>query len=144
MEIIEVVALAHFADTRVGSVSRKQKLRLAPQIADQLEEMGLVARVNPPQATPTTPPSIAPQVAGGGESLASLPAAPASPASTANLPSDKDGASSPSTTAGSSPEALTSSTLATGSGGELTPPESVRSSKASSGRKTKKPQSATD
>lgn len=144
MEIIEVVALAHFADTRFGSVSRKQKLRLAPQVAEQLEGMGLVARVNPPQAPATMPLSTAPQVAGGGESLASLPAAPVSPLQTANLPSDKDGASSPSTTAGNSPEALTSSTPATGNGGELTPPESARSSKASSGRKTKKPQSATD
>lgn len=144
MEIIEVVALAHFADTRVGSVSRKQKLRLPPMIAEQLEEMGLVARVNPPQATPTTPPSIAPQVAGGGESLASLPAAPASTAPTANLPSDKDGTSSPSTTVGNSPEALMSSTLATDNGGEPTPPESAKSSKGSAGRKTKKLRSATD
>lgn len=143
MEIVEVVALAHFADTRVGSVSRKQKLRLNPVLAEQLEEMGLVARVNPPQATAIAPQPTAPLGAGGGESLVSSPAAPVSTDLTASLPSGKDGESSPSTTVGSSPEGLTFSTPATDSGGESTTSASPKTSKASAGRKTKTPRGDT-
>lgn len=144
MEMIEVVALAHFTDTRVGSASRKQKLRLPVDLAEQLESIGLVQRINPTAATASAPQSTAPQDVGGGESPASLPAAPASPSTTANLSQGKGGQPSPSTTLGDEHEALTFSTLATPSGGASTTKKSPKASKANAGRKTSTPQSATD
>ena len=143
MEMIEVVALAHFTDTRVGSASRRQVLRLPLEVAEQLESIGLVQRTNPTAATASAPPSTAPQDVGGGESPASSPAAPASPSKTATLSQGKGGQPSPSTTLGDEHEALTFSTLATNSGGASTTKKSPKPSKASAGPKTKPPHGAT-
>lgn len=144
MEMIEVVALAHFTDTRVGSASRKQKLRLPLDLAEQLESIGLVQRINPTAATASAPQSTAPQDVGGGESPASLPAAPASQPKTVRRLQGPDGPQLQSTTAGDSHEALTFSTLATPSGGASTTKKLPKASKANAGRKTNTPQSATD
>lgn len=143
MELIEVIALSHFTDSRIGGASRKQKLRLPVEIAEQLESIGLVQRTNPTAATANAPQSTAPQGVGGGESPALLPAAPVSPSETAILSETEGGQPSPSTTAGDSHEALTLSTLATPSGGASTTKKSPKTSKASAGPKTKPPQSAT-
>lgn len=143
MEMIEVVALAHFSDTRVGSASRRQVLRLPLEVAEQLESIGLVKRTNPTAATASAPQSTAPQGVGGGESPALLPAAPASPSKTATLSPSKDGPQSQSTTLGDEHEALTFSTLATSSGGASTTKKSQKTSKASAGPKTKPPRDAT-
>ena len=143
MEMIEVIATAHFTDTRFGAVSRKQKLHLPLEVVEQLEPLGLVQRANPTAATASAPQSTAPQDVGGGESPVSLPAAPASPSKTVSLSDSEDGQPSSSTTAGDSHEALTFSTLATGSGGESTTRKSPKTSKASAGRKTSTQQSAT-
>lgn len=143
MEMIEVIATAHFTDTRFGAVSRKQKLRLSLEAAEHLEELGLVQRVNPTSATANVPHSTAPQDVGGGESPVLSPAAPVLPRGIATLHEHKDGQSLPSTTVGDLHEALTFYTLATSSGGASTTPKSPKTSKANAGLKTKVPQSVT-
>lgn len=143
MEMIEVVATAHFTDTRFGAVSRKQKLHLPLEVFEQLEPLGLVQRANPTAATASAPQSTAPQDVGGGESPVSSPAAQASPSETAILSDDKGGQPLSSTTVGDSHEALTFSTLATTSGGASTTPKSPKTSKAKGGPKTSTQQSAT-
>ena len=143
MEMIEVIALSHFSDSRIGSASRKQKLVLPLEIAEQLESIGLVQRTNPTAATASVHQSTAPQDVGGGESPVSSPAAPASPRETATLSESGGGQPSSSTTVGDSHEALTFSTLATSSGGASTTKKSPKPSKASAGPKTKQPQSVT-
>ena len=50
MQLIDVIAKAHFEDTRIGSVTRKQRLRISADLADYLFGMGLIDYVNPPQA----------------------------------------------------------------------------------------------
>jgi hypothetical protein len=50
MQLIEVISRAHFEDTRIGSVTRKQRLRISADLADHLYGMGLIDYVNPPQA----------------------------------------------------------------------------------------------
>lgn len=144
MELIEVIALSHFTDSRIGGASRKQKLRLPSEIAEQLESIGLVQRTNPTAATAIAPQQTAPQDVGGGESPASSPAAPVSTSETVNLSESEVGQPSQSTTVGDSHEALTFSTLATLSGGASTTKKSPKTSKANAGPKTKPPQSATD
>lgn len=144
MELIEVVALAHFSDSRVGGVSRKQRLKLPLAVVEQLEELGLVQRTNPKAAIANASQQTAPLGAGGGASPASLPAAQASTEQIANLPSHKDGESSQSTTAGDSAQKQTRSTLVTDNGGASTTKKSPKSSKANSGLKTKAQQGASD
>ena len=61
MEIVEVIALAHFEDSRVGALSRKQRMKIALPIAEQLVNMGLVAYVNPPVAVAQENPLTDPQ-----------------------------------------------------------------------------------
>lgn len=143
MELIEVVALAHFSDTRVGSVSRKQRMKLPLPLVEQLEELGLVQRANPQAASANASQPTAPLGAGGGASPALSPAAQASPARTATSQPPKAGASSPSTTAGDSAQAQTPSTPATVNGGESMPRKRGRPSKASYGLRTNTLQGAT-
>lgn len=143
MELIEVIALSHFTDSRIGGASRKQKLRLPLEIAEQLESIGLVQRTNPTAATAIAPQQTAPQDVGGGESPVSLPAAPVSQPKTVTRLQGPDGPQLQLTTAGDSHEALTFSTLATPSGGASTTKKSPKTSKANAGPKTKPPQSAT-
>jgi hypothetical protein len=50
MQLIEVISLAHFEDTRIGSVTRKQRLRISADLADHLFGMGLIQYANPQQA----------------------------------------------------------------------------------------------
>jgi hypothetical protein len=77
MEIVDVIATAHFSDTRVGAVSRKQKIRIAAHLAEELFGLGLIQYANPLQAAPAKPSQTEALAAGGDESPASLPAAPA-------------------------------------------------------------------
>lgn len=78
MEIVDVIATAHFSDTRVGAVSRKQKIRIAAHLAEELFGLGLIQHANPTQAAPANPLPTEALAAGGEESPALLPAAPAS------------------------------------------------------------------
>jgi len=142
MEKVEVVATSHFSDSRIGSVSRKQRLFIPVQVAEDLHSIGLVQYPNN-QATAKKNPQIGLLADGGGVLPASLPAVQAlQPKTVMRFPA-QDGQPSPSTTAGDSHEALTFSTLATPSGGASTTKKSLKTSKASAGPKTKPPQSAT-
>ena len=145
MEIIDVVASAHFTDTRIGAVSRKQRIRIARPLAEELASLGLVTFLHPTAATAVPAQSTAPLGDGVGESPASSPADQASPETTAtSQESSQDGESSQSTTATGSVQEQTLSTPATDSGGtSTTEPSSRPDSKESSGRKTKVQRGAT-
>jgi len=47
MELVEVVAKAHFENPQTGAVARKQRLRIAKPLAEYLDSLGLIAFVNP-------------------------------------------------------------------------------------------------
>lgn len=143
-EIVDVISLAHFSDTRVGAVSRKQRIRLPIQVAEELEMLGLVAQINPKPTTAIKTQSTEALGGGGGELSQLSPVGQASPKPTALSSSGKDGEPSRSTTATAAPPSLMSSTLATEIGGESTPNESKPPSKANSGRKTKARQKSTE
>ena len=61
MEIVEVISLAHFEDSRIGALSRKQRIKIPLNVAKQLIDMGLVAYVNPTAAVAEMHPSTDPQ-----------------------------------------------------------------------------------
>jgi hypothetical protein len=143
-EVVDVISLAHFSDTRIGAVSRKQRLRLPIQLAEEMEMLGLVAPVNPKPTTAKETQSTEALGGGGGELSQLSPVDQALPKPIALLSSDKDGAPSLSTTATAERPSLRSSMLATETGGESTPSESKPISKASAGRKTKARQKNTD
>jgi len=139
MELVEVVATAHFTNTRIGAVSRKQRLRLPVMLAEELESLSLVKPLNPHSTTAADPRQTAPQVVGGGESSASSPADQASPETTAtSQESNPDGESSPSTTATGFAQEQTPSTPATDNGGTSIAQQSGhQDSQENFGRKTK-------
>ena len=83
MEIVDVIATAHFSDTRVGAVSRKQRIRIGAHLAEELFGLGLIQYANPTVAAPQNPQPTEALADGGDESPASLPAAPASEPKTA-------------------------------------------------------------
>jgi hypothetical protein len=85
MELIEVIANSHFEDSRIGAVSRKQRLRIGKQLAEHLVSLGLVDYVNPPQAVVYENPKIEPEVVGGDEPSMSLPPERVLPEKTATL-----------------------------------------------------------
>jgi len=77
MELIEVIALAHFEDTRIGAVTTKQRMRVTAAIAKQLHDLELVAYVNPPKAVVASPVKTEVAQDGGDKPFASLPQAQA-------------------------------------------------------------------
>ncbi len=140
MEIVDVVALAHFEDSRVGGVSRKQRLRVALPIAEQLQSLNLVKIL-----TPFNPPRNVQPVSGDAGMAApssSLPLAPVLAPRIASLsrplvgPPPAPGSSS-STTPTSKSLPPTHSMPATENGGTSKTP-SRRTSSGSDGRKTPK------
>lgn len=145
MELVEVVATSHFTDTRIGAVSRKQRIRIARPLAEELASLGLVTFLHPTAATAVPAQSTAPLGDGVGESPALSPAGQASPETTATSQErNPDGESSPSTTATGFAKEQTLSTPATDNGGtSTTGPSSRADSKESSGRKTKAQRGAT-
>ena len=82
MEMIEVISLAHFEDTRIGSISRKQVLKIPLLYAQKFVEMGLVAYVNPTVAVAEMHPSTDPQQDGVEQLSQSLQADQALPKQT--------------------------------------------------------------
>lgn len=144
MELIECVATSHFDDSKLGSISRKQRLFLDRSTFERLQGIGLVKALNPTATAASVPQSTAPQVVGGGESSASLQAAPASQPTTVNgPPAIPIGDSLLSTTPGSEPPSQTPSTPVTVAGGMSTTPKSPLSLRGKSGPKTKQPGGAT-
>jgi hypothetical protein len=85
MELIEVIANSHFEDSRIGAVSRKQRLRIGKELAVQLVSLGLVEYANPQKAAVAETPKIDPVVVGGDEPSMSLPQEQASQEETATL-----------------------------------------------------------
>lgn len=136
MDKVEVIAQAHFMDTNIGAVSRKQRLFLTPENAARLAERKLVRYVDPQPAVATVPASTVPPGDGGGEPSASLPADPASQTETANLSPEPDGQQLPSTTPGEKQDSQKSSTPATTPGGKSTGKQSKGNSKGNAGPKT--------
>jgi hypothetical protein len=51
MQLIDVVAKAHFENPQTGAVSRKQRMRIDVHLAQYLEGLGLIDYLNPPVAT---------------------------------------------------------------------------------------------
>lgn len=139
MDKVEVIAQAHFMDTNIGAVSRKQRLWLSVEQATRLAQRNLVRYVDPKPAVASVPTSTAPQGDGGGKPSASLQADPASQTETASLSPAPDGQPSPSTTPGEKPDSQKSSTPVTTTGGKSTAKQSKGNSKASAGPKTTAP-----
>ena len=143
MQKVEVIATGHFTDTRIGSVSRKQRLFIPVNVAEDLHSIGLVDYANPQAATAKRSPPTGPLAVGGGELPASLPVGQALQPTIVRQYRAQDGQASPSTTRTNEPDSLMSSTPATSSGGESTPKKRGRPSKESAGLKTIKPQENT-
>jgi len=134
-EIVDVTILAHFTDTRIGSVSRKQRMKLPILLAEEFESIGLL-QIENPQRTVSENQSTAPLGAGMEKLSQSSPVGQASQSEIANSSSEQDGEQSQSTTLGSEQDSQMSSMPVTDNGGSTTGNESQTSSKASAGRKT--------
>lgn len=136
MEMVEIIATANFISGRLGSVTRKSRLRVSRAMADELIGLG-VAKPNP--LIPVrlqNPPLTEPLGVGGAETWSSLPAGQASPRPIATLLQAPAGKSSSLTTPGSEPPMPMSSMPAIEPGGRFTTKRSKRALKASAGRKT--------
>ena len=137
MELVEIIALAHFDDSRIGSVSKKMRLKVPSVVADDLESIGLVKILNPSVARAPKSPLIAPLVDGQGVSPVLLQAAQVSPRQIASLLETKDGQQSQLTTVTAERHLHNASMLATSNGGMSTLSESEQITKASAGLKTR-------
>lgn len=137
MELVEIIALAHFDDSRVGSVSKKMRLKVPSVVADDLESIGLVQILNPPLARASKSPLIAPLVDGQGVSPVLLQAAQVSPRQTATLLETKDGQQSQSMTATDEHRLQNVFMRAMSNGGKSTTNELEQNTKANVGHKTR-------
>lgn len=143
MEMVDIVATANFVSSRLGNVTRKQRLTVARHIADEFVRLG-VAKINPLRPLRTPNPSLTEPLAGGGaEVCASLPAGQALPRPTAMLLQPQAGNLSSSTTVGDVHPLPTFYGDAMAPGGMSTTKPSRKTSKVSGGRKTLKLPSAT-
>ena len=138
MEKVEVVATSHFSDSRIGSVSRKQRLLIPVQVAEDLHSIGLVEYANPNSATAKRNPPIGLLADGGGVLPASLPADQALQPKTVIQYPKLDGHPSPSTTHTDGQALPMSSMPAISNGGESMPKKRGRPSKTNAGPKTNK------
>lgn len=137
MEKVEVVATSHFSDSRIGSVSRKQRLFVSVQVAEDLHSIGLVQYPNT-QATAKKNPLIGLLADGGGVLPASSPAVQALQPKTVIRFQGRDGHQSPSMTHTDAQNLPMSSMPVISNGGEFMPKKRGRPSKANSGPKTNK------
>lgn len=62
--MVEIIALAHFSDSVMGSVTRKQKRQVPVAVAQRLERLGLVKITNPQPAAATKRAMPSPIIAG--------------------------------------------------------------------------------
>jgi hypothetical protein len=135
MELVEIIALAHFEDSRIGGVSKKMRLKVPSVVADDLESIGLVQILNPRVATAQRSPVTVPQVVGQGVSPVLLQADRVSPRKIASSLETKDGRPLLSMTATVDRHLQIASTLAMSNGGMSTTSESEQITEASVGRK---------
>lgn len=75
MELIEVICKAHFEDTRIGAVSRKQVVRVPIHVAKELASLDLVTIKDPLPAVSQARPQIEAALDGGEEPPMSVPEA---------------------------------------------------------------------
>lgn len=137
MELVEIIALAHFDDSRIGSVSKKMRLKVPSVVADDLESIGLVQILNPRVATAPRSASIVPPVVGQGVSPVLLQADQVSPRKIANSLETKDGRPLLSMTAIAARHSQNVSMPVMNNGGESTLTELEQTTKANVGRKTR-------
>lgn len=134
MEKVEVVATSHFTDTRIGGVSRKQRLFIPAHIAEELHSIGLVEYPNG-QATQQRNPQIGLLADGGAVLPASSPAGQALQPKTVMRFQGQDGPQLQSMTVTEEQCLPMSSMPATSNGGESMKRKRGRPSKASDGLK---------
>lgn len=144
MQLIEVLALQHFADSRIGSVTRKQRLKLPIGLAEQLESAGCVEILNPRRTVRTMPSASETTDAGGARLSVSSPPAQVSPQRIVSSLAQSLGDLSQSTTVTNEPTLQTFSTHVMDNGGRSTTKKRGRPSKASYGLKTSLPQQSTE
>lgn len=137
MELVEIIALAHFEDSRIGSVSKKMRLKVPSVVADDLESIGLVQILNPPMARAPKSPLIAPLVDGQGVSPVLLQAGQVSPRRIATLLETKDGRPLQSMTATDERHSLNVCMPAMSNGGMSITSELEQNTKANVGLKTR-------
>ena len=137
MELVEIIALAHFEDSRIGSVSKKMRLKVPSVVADDLESIGLVQILNPRVATAPRSASIVPPVVGQGVSPVLLQADQVSPRKIASSLETKDGRPLLSMTAIEERRLQTVFMPVMNNGGESTLTELEQTTKANVGRKTR-------
>lgn len=75
MELVEVICKAHFEDTRIGAVSRKQVVRVPVHVAKELASLDLVTIKDPLPAVSQARPQIEAALDGGEEPPMSVPEA---------------------------------------------------------------------
>jgi len=138
MEKVEVVATSHFTDSRIGSITRKQRIFIPVQIAEDLHSIGMVEYPKT-QATRQRNPQTGLLAAGGAELLASSPAVQALQPKTVIRFQGQDGQALPSMTHTDAQALPMSSMPAISNGGESMPKKRGRPSKANAGPKTIKP-----
>ena len=143
MELIEVVALQHFADSRIGSVTRKQRLKLPIGLAEQLESAGCVEILNPRRTVRTMPSASETTDAGGARLSVSSHPVQVSPQMIVSSLAQSLGALSQSTTVTSEHPSQTFSTPVMDNGGRSITKKRGRPSKASYGLKTSLSQEST-
>jgi len=137
MELVEIIALAHFDDSRIGSVSKKMRLKVPSVVADDLESIGLVQILNPRVATAQRGSLTVPQVVGQGVSPVLLQADRVSPRKIATSLETKDGRPLLSMTAIAERHLQIASMPVMNNGGMSTTSESAQITEASVGRKTR-------
>lgn len=135
MELVEIIALSHFDDSRIGSVSKKMRLKVPSVVADDLESIGLVQILNPRVATAPRSASIVPPVVGQGVSPVLLQADQVSPRKIASSLETKVGRPLLSMTAIAARHSQTVSMPVMNNGGESTLTELEQTTKANVGRK---------
>ena len=145
MEMVDIVATSNFINNKIGSIRRKDRLRVPENLANEFIKLG-VAKLNPMMAVCRNKPTLTvPPDDGGGKLYASLPAGQASPKKTAILLQGAHcGSASQSMIVSSDCLAPMSSTLVTAHGGESTTKKSKKSSMAKSGHKIINLQSSSD
>jgi len=137
MELVEIIALTHFQDSRIGSVSKKMRLKVPSVVADDLQSIGVVEILNPQVATAIPVPMTAPQVVGQGVSPVLLQADRVSPRKIATSLETKDGRPLLSMTAIAERNLQTAYMPVMSNGGEFTLSESNQNTKANVGLKTR-------
>ena len=139
MEMVEIVATSNFINNRVGSITRKDRLRVPENLANELIKIG-VAKLNPMMAVCRNIPSkIVPPVDGGDKLPSSLQAAQASPKKIAILlQASPVGSASQSMILSNDCRVPMSSTLAMEHGGEFTTKKLKKNLSGKDGLKTKK------